>query len=206
MNTTQQKTTQSTGAPTQAGRRGFGGHGAPRRDGGRPVVKSEYKDKILDLRRVTRVVAGGKRMSFRATVVIGNEKGQVGIGVGKGLDVAQAVDKGKLKAKKNLITIPLKGRTIPHEVLAKYSAAKVIIKPAKLGHGLKAGGSVRDVLLMAGVKDATSKTLGTTKNKLTNGMAAIEALKKLRVVEKGEKRKAEVVEAVIEKPEAQEEA
>jgi len=204
MNTTQQKTTQSTGAPTQAGRRGgFGGHGAPRRDGGRPVVKSEYKDKILDLRRVTRVVAGGKRMSFRATVVIGNEKGQVGIGVGKGLDVAQAVDKGKLKAKKNLITIPLKGRTIPHEVLAKYSAAKVIIKPAKLGHGLKAGGSVRDVLLMAGVKDATSKTLGTTKNKLTNGMAAIEALKKLRIVEKGEKRKAEVV---VEKVETTEEA
>ena len=200
MNTTQQKTTTQ---PTE--RKSFGGHGAPRRDrnDGRPVVKSEYKDKILDLRRVTRVVAGGKRMSFRATVVIGNEKGQVGIGVGKGLDVAQAVDKGLFKAKKNLITIPLKGRSIPHEVLAKYSAAQVVIKPAKLGHGLKAGGSVRDVLLMAGVKDATSKTLGTTKNKLTNGMAAIEALKKLKVVVKGGVKKAE---AVAEKPEVQEEA
>ena len=201
MNNTQQKTTTQ---PTE--RKSFGGHGgAPRRDrnDGRPVVKSEYKDKILDLRRVTRVVAGGKRMSFRATVVIGNEKGQVGIGVGKGLDVAQAVDKGKLKAKKDLITIPLKGRSIPHEVLAKYSAAQVVIKPAKLGHGLKAGGSVRDVLLLAGVKDATSKTLGTTKNKLTNGLAAIEALKKLRIVEKGGVKKAEVV---AEKPEVQEEA
>ena len=202
MNTTQKTTTQSTE------RKGFGqggpargGFGGPRRDARDMKPKSEYKDKILDLRRVTRVVAGGKRMSFRATVVIGNEKGQVGIGVGKGLDVAQAVDKGKLKAKKNLITIPLKGRSIPHEVLAKYSAAQVVIKPAKLGHGLKAGGSVRDVLLMAGVKDATSKTLGTTKNKLTNGMAAIEALRKLKVVEKIGKKKAEVV---AEKPEVQE--
>ncbi len=152
--------------------------------------KSEYKDKILDLRRVTRVVAGGKRMSFRATIVIGDEKGHVGIGVGKGLDVAQAMDKGKIKAKKNLIAVPLKGRSIPHEVLAKYSAAQVIIKPAKLGHGLKAGGSVRDVLLMAGVKDATSKTLGTTKNKLTNALAAVEALKKLKESEKKPKKAA----------------
>ncbi|HBI26081.1 TPA: 30S ribosomal protein S5 [Candidatus Wolfebacteria bacterium] len=174
----------------------------PRRDSREMKPKSEYKDKILDLRRVTRVVAGGKRMSFRATVVIGNEKGQVGIGVGKGLDVAQAVDKGKLKAKKNLITIPLKGRSIPHEVLAKYSAAQVVIKPAKLGHGLKAGGSVRDVLLLAGIKDATSKTLGTTKNKLTNGMATIEALKKLKVVVKTGGIKAE---AVKEQPEVPEE-
>ncbi len=144
-------------------------------------VKSEFKEKMLDLRRVTRVVAGGKRMSFRATVVIGDEKGRVGLGIGKGLDVPQAIDKAKTQAKKNLITVPLKGRTIPHEVEAKYSAAYVIIKPAKLGHGLKAGGSIRNVLLLCGVKDATSKALGTTKNKLTAAMAAIEALKQLKV-------------------------
>ncbi|PIR44131.1 30S ribosomal protein S5 [Candidatus Wolfebacteria bacterium CG10_big_fil_rev_8_21_14_0_10_31_9] len=145
----------------------------------KPKIKSEYKEKVIDLRRVTRVVAGGKRMSFRATVVIGDEKSKVGIGVAKGLDVAQAVDKAKLRAKKNLIVVPLKGRSIPHEVEAKYSAAYIKIKPAKLGHGLKAGGASRSVLLLAGIKDATSKTLGKTKNKLTNAMATIEALKML---------------------------
>lgn len=142
--------------------------------------KSEYREKVIDMRRVTRVVAGGKRFRFRATVIIGDEKGKVGVGVAKGLDVAQAVDKAKTDAKKTLISIPLQDRTIPHETEAKFSAAKVIIKPAKKGHGLKAGGAVRQVLLLAGVRDATAKCLGGTKNKLTNAMAAIEALKKLK--------------------------
>lgn len=142
--------------------------------------KSEFKEKVLDMRRVTRVVAGGKRFRFRATVVIGDEKGRVGVGIAKGLDVPQAVEKAKLNAKKKLITISLKDRTLYHEVDAKFSAAKVIIKPAKNGHGLKAGGAVRVVLLLAGVRDATAKCLGRTKNKLTNALAAIEALKKLK--------------------------
>ena len=142
--------------------------------------KSEFKEKVLDMRRVTRVVAGGKRFRFRATVVIGDEKGRVGVGIAKGLDVPQAVEKAKLNAKKKLITISLKDRTLSHEVDAKFSAAKVIIKPAKNGHGLKAGGAVRVVLLLAGVRDATAKCLGRTKNKLTNALAAIEALKKLK--------------------------
>lgn len=141
---------------------------------------SEYKEKVLDLRRVTRVMAGGKRFKFRATVVIGNEKGTVGIGIAKGMDVQQSVDKAKTRAKKNLISLKLKGKTIPHEVDAKFSAAKVLVKPAKEGHGLKAGGAVRTVLLLAGVRDATAKCLGGTKNKLTNAMATIEALKKLK--------------------------
>lgn len=144
-------------------------------------AKSEYKEKVLDLRRVTRVVAGGKRFRFRATVVIGDERGRVAVGIAKGIDVAQAIDKAKVAAKKRVITVPLKDRTIPHEVEAKFSAARVIIKPAKRGHGLKAGGSVRQVLLLVGVRDATAKCLGRTKNKLTNAMAAIEALKKLRI-------------------------
>jgi len=144
------------------------------------IGKNEYKEKVLDLRRVTRVVAGGKRFRFRATVVVGDEKGKVGVGIAKGLDVAQAVEKAKLSAKKKLITILLKDHTIPHEVEAKFSAAKVIIKPAKKGHGLKAGGAVRAVLLLAGVRDATAKCLGRTKNKLTNAMTTIEALKKLK--------------------------
>ncbi len=142
--------------------------------------KSEFKEKVLDLRRVTRVVAGGKRFRFRVTVVIGDEKGRVGVGIAKGVDVAQAVDKAKILARKNIIVVPLKDRSIPHEVEAKFSAARVIIKPAKGGHGLKAGGSVRQVLLLVGVRDATAKCLGGTKNKLTNAMAAIEALKKLK--------------------------
>ncbi len=142
--------------------------------------KSEFKEKVLDLRRVTRVVAGGKRFRFRATVVIGDERGRVGVGIAKGIDVAQAVDKAKVIAKKRIITVPLKDKTIPHEVEAKFSAARIIIKPAKNGHGLKAGGSVRQVLLLVGVRDATAKCLGGTKNKLTNAMAAIEALKKLK--------------------------
>lgn len=145
-----------------------------------PRKKSEYKEKVLDMRRVTRVVAGGKRFRFRATVIIGDERGKVGVGVAKGLDVAQAIDKAKTDAKKHLIIVPLNKRTIPHEEEAKFSAARVIIKPAREGHGLKAGGAVRQVLLLAGVRDATAKCLGGTKNKLTNAMATIEALKKLK--------------------------
>ena len=95
------------------------------------------------MRRVTRVVAGGKRFRFRCTLVLGDEKGRIGVGVAKGLDVQQAMAKAKVDAKKNMITIKLKdGRTIPHEVMAKYSAAKVLLKPAAKGHGLRAGGAV----------------------------------------------------------------
>ena len=113
-------------------------------------------------------------------MAVGDEKGRVGIGIAKGVDAASSIGKAKAGAQKNLITINLKGKTIPHEVYAKFSAAKVIIKPAKEGHGLKAGGAVRTVLLLSGVKDATAKCLGRTKNKLTNALATIEALKKLK--------------------------
>lgn len=141
---------------------------------------SEYKEKIIDLRRVTRVVAGGKRMRFRATVVLGNEKGKVGVGIAKGSDVADAVNKAKRDAKKHLISVALRDRTIPHEVEAKYSAARIRLKPARLGHGLRAGGAARSILSLAGIKDITAKVLGRTPNKLTNAMAAIEALKQLK--------------------------
>jgi small subunit ribosomal protein S5 len=145
------------------------------------VSHDEFKERVLDNRRVTRVVAGGKRFRFRVTIVIGDEKGRVAIGVAKGLDVQQAVAKAKADAKKNIITINLKdGRTIAHQVDAKYSAAKVLIKPASKGHGLRAGGSVRFVLAFAGIKDATAKVLGRTPNKLTNAKATLEALKKLK--------------------------
>ena len=149
----------------------------------RPVRKpDEFKERVLDMRRVTRVVAGGKRFRFRATVVVGDEKGRIGVGIAKGIDVQQAVGKANLDAKKNMITIGLQdGHTIAHEVLAKYSAAKVLVKPATKGHGLRAGGAVRVVLAFAGIKDATAKCLGRTPNKLTNALATIEALKKIKV-------------------------
>lgn len=142
--------------------------------------KDEFEEQVLDLRRVTRVTAGGKRFRFRATVVIGNGKGKIGVGISKGPDVQAAIGKAKNHAKNNLIELKLKGSTIPHEVEAKFSAAKVLIKPAKPGHGLMAGGSPRVVLKLAGVQDATAKCLGQTSNKLTNALATIRALKKLK--------------------------
>ena len=162
--------------PPQSNSRG------PRRPDRGPKPKEEFKERVLDMRRVTRVTAGGKRFRFRCTIVLGDEKGRVGIGLAKGLDVQQAIAKAKADAKKNMIAVNLKDqRTIAHEVDAKYSAARVLLKPGSLGHGLRAGGAVRFVLSFAGVKDGTAKILGRTPNKLTNAMAAIEALKKLKV-------------------------
>ncbi len=146
--------------------------------------KSEYQEKVLEIKRVTRVMAGGKRMSFRATLILGDKKGKVGLGIGKGLDVAAAVEKAKRQAQKNLISVNLKDkRTIPHEIDEKYSAARIRLKPAKLNHGLIAGGPVRAVLELVGVKDISAKILGRTTNKLTNAMATIKALEKLEKME-----------------------
>ncbi len=146
----------------------------------RSPKKDEFSEQVLDIRRVTRVTAGGKRFRFRATVVVGNNKGKVGIGIGKGPDVQSAISKAKARAKNNVIEIKLKNGTIPHEVEAKFSAANVLIKPAAPGHGLMAGGSLRVVLSSVGVRDATAKCIGRTKNKLTNALATIEALKKIK--------------------------
>lgn len=142
--------------------------------------RDNFEEQVLDIRRVVRVTAGGKRFRFRATVVVGNGKGKVGVGVAKGKDTQAAIEKARSQAKRNLIEIKLKGNTIAHEVEAKFSAAKVLVKPAVAGHGLLAGGSPRIVLHLVGVQDATAKCLGRTKNKLTNAMATIEALKVLR--------------------------
>lgn len=141
--------------------------------------KSEFQDKVLEVRRVTRVVAGGKRFSFRVTAVVGDRRGRVGIGVAKGLDVASAVQKARRQAEKNITKIILKdNRTIIFDVEAKYGAARVRLKPARPGNGLIAGGSCRVVLELAGIKDISAKILGRTTNKLTNAMATLEALKK----------------------------
>lgn len=166
------------------------------RRGGRQERKpSEFKEKVVDLRRVTRVMGGGKRFRFRATLIIGDEKGRVGVGMGKAADVVGAIGKAKNDAKKNLITIVRDKGTIPHEVMAKFSAARVVLKPAKEGNGLVAGGATRVVLSMAGIKDVTAKCLSKTSNKVTNAMATIEALKKL----KGKDKKVRTIKAAPKK-------
>lgn len=143
--------------------------------------KSEYEQKLIDLRRVARVMAGGRRFTFRAAMVIGDQKGRVGFGLGKAADTSQAIEKAVRRARQNLISVPLtKYQSIPHEIYAKFGSARVILKPAKSGKGLMAGGSARAVLAMAGVKNVSAKILSHTKNKLTNALATLEALKKLK--------------------------
>ena len=139
--------------------------------------KPEFDQQILDLSRVTRVTKGGKQMSFRACVVIGDRKGRVGFGLEKGKDVQIAVEKAVNHAKKNLIHIPIVKETIPHRVDAKFKAGRVMIKPAPRGSGIIAGSSLRVVLELAGVPNASGKIMGKTNNKVTNLKAAIEALK-----------------------------
>lgn len=143
--------------------------------------RDEFESKLLDLARVTRVSAGGKHFKFRAVVVVGNKNGKVGVGVAKGLDVAQAMDKATRLAKKNLIEIPISNETIPHEVDAKFGPAKILLRPQRKGRGLVAGGVVRVICTLSGVKNISSKVLGRTGNKLNNAKATIEALKKLKM-------------------------
>ena len=142
--------------------------------------KDNLEEALIDLSRVTRVVSGGKRMRFRATMVVGDLKGKVGVGVAKGLDVEQAITKARTVAQRNMIDVKMKGKTIPHEVKAKFGAAKVLIKPAVAGHGLVAGGAPRVVLKLAGVQDITAKCLGASSNKLNYAVATIMALKTIR--------------------------
>ncbi len=138
--------------------------------------KPEFDQQIVDLARVTRVTKGGKQLSFRACVVIGDRKGRVGFGIDKGKDVQGAVEKALNRAKKNLIRVPIVNQTIPHRVDAKYGAAKVMIKPAPKGSGVIAGSSVRTVLELAGIANASAKILGKTNNKINNVKAAFVCL------------------------------
>ncbi|MFA6159677.1 MAG: 30S ribosomal protein S5 [Parcubacteria group bacterium] len=138
--------------------------------------KPEYDQKLLDLARVTRVVKGGRRFRFRATLVIGNRKGKVGVGVGKGADVTDAIKKAFDDGKKNMINVDVKKNTIPHDMFIKSGSAKIMLKPAPEGRGIVAGGAVRAVVDLAGIKDIVSKSLGTA-NKLNVARATIEALR-----------------------------
>ena len=139
--------------------------------------KSEYEQKLIDLRRVARVMAGGRRFTFRAAMVIGNQRGQVGFGLGKAADTSQAIEKAVRRARQNLISVPLtKDQSIPHEIYAKFGSARVILKPAKSGKGRCSSTPLQRPI------DVSAKILSHTKNKLTNALATLEALKKLKTL------------------------
>ena len=141
----------------------------------------EFEEEVIQIDRVTRVVKGGRRLRFRATVVVGNHKGKVGVGIGKSTEVQGAIQKAISQAKKSLILVPMVGQTIPHRVQMKFKSAKLIIMPACPGTGIIAGGPLRKIIELAGVKDVLSKCLGS-KNRLSNSQAAIMALSKLETI------------------------
>lgn len=169
------------GGPARPGARG----GAPRKGGPRgggsfERVRPEYDSKLIQIRRVTRVVSGGRRFSFSVALVAGNRKGSVGVGIGKAADTSLAVEKATKNAKKNMIKVRLTNEmSIPHRVEAKEASASVMIMPAP-GRGMVAGSSVRNVLELAGIKNVSAKILSGSKNKLNNARAAVKALDQIQ--------------------------
>lgn len=181
------------GGGQRRGRRGNregGGPGGPGGGRGRGPAggdraereQSEWEEKIIQVRRVTKVVKGGKKLSFRAVVVVGNQKGQVGIGVGKAAEVIGAIQKAVVDAKKSLVNVPLVGATIPHQIVGKQGSSRIILKPASKGTGIIAGGAARSILELAGVGDVLAKSLGS-RSPLNVARATIDGLSRLRTFE-----------------------
>jgi len=144
-----------------------------------PQLDSEFFERVVQVNRVSKKTKGGDKRSLSVLVVVGDRKGRVGVGLGKAQEVQSAVRKATAYAKKHMITVPIKGRTIPHQILVKYGAARVLLKPAPVGTGVIAGGAVRVVVEAAGIHDIVSKSLGT-KNKASNVYATMQALGQLR--------------------------
>ncbi len=149
----------------------------------------EFAESVIQIDRVTRVVKGGRRLRFRATVCVGNNKGKVGIGIGKSNEVTGAIQKATHKAKKNMFLVPLDGTTIPHDVQVKFKSSELLLLPASEGTGIIAGGTVRKVLELAGVKNVLSKAFGSN-NRVNVAKAALSALEMLRVTPKMERKAA----------------
>ena len=147
-----------------------------------PEKKDEFEKVTVDIRRVTKVVKGGRNMRFSALVVTGDGKGKVGVGMGRGAEVSIAMDKAGIDAKKHIVEIPLKDTTIPHEVIGKFEKTKVIMMPAKKGNGIIAGGSVRSVVELVGIKDITTKMYGSN-NPVNCVKATLNGLQQLRSAE-----------------------
>ena len=165
------------GRASRSGRQGRGGRRDDRRNV-RDDAPKEFEELVINIDRVSRVVKGGRRFRFKALVVVGNRKDKVGVGVAKGADVQAAVAKATSVAKKHLITLPLNGETIPHDSEVKFSGARVLIKPAAPGTGIIAGGVVRQIIGVTGIRNLLTKSLGST-NKVNIAYATIEALKSL---------------------------
>lgn len=182
----QDKKTYSSGKDTKRFNKKGGGRRGRRKDQKR---ENEYEQKIIDLARVTRVMAGGKRMRFRACVAIGDQKGKVGLGLAKGVDVSIAINKAVSQARKNMINVPIVENTIPHKVVIKEGASHLMFKPAPEGTGVKAGGIVRMILELAGVPNVSSKIFGST-NKVNNAKTTLKALSSFKAdAQKGRKKK-----------------
>ena len=173
----------SRGGSSYGGSRGGAGGAGARPGGSRPGgrrpfterAKPEYDQKILAIRRVTRVVSGGRRMTFSVALAIGDRKGMVGLGTGKAIDTSMAIQKAQKAAKKNMLKLKLtKTQSLPHDISAKFSSARVMLMPNR-GRGLISGSATRDMLLLAGVKDVTTKILSGSKNKLNNARATMKA-------------------------------
>ncbi len=156
------------------GRGRFGSRGPGSRS---PKEKSEFDSKAIDIARVTRVTRGGKRFSFRTTMILGDGKGRVGLGIAQGVDVAQSMQKATNRAKKHMITVAMTDqKSIPYEITQKYNSALVLLKPAVLGHGVKAGGPVRVIAKLVGIENITAKLLTRTTNKINIARATLAAL------------------------------
>lgn len=173
--------TQKEVAPRNAPKQKFAPKGKNNRDRANreDKPKDPFETKLISVKRVTKMFKGGRRMKLSVFVAVGDKKGRVGLGIGKGDDVRQAQDKAVEKAKKNLVFIQLKGNTIPHDVLLKFKSARVVIKPAAPGTGIVAGSSMRMVAEVAGVNDMLGKILGTN-NAITNAYATVAALQSLK--------------------------
>jgi len=143
-----------------------------------PKIEKEFEEKVVQVNRVSKKTKGGNNISFSVLVVVGDRKGKVGVGLGKAKNVSSSIAKAVDYAKKHLIVVPLRGTTIPHDVRVKLGAAEVLLKPAPVGSGVIAGGAVRAVVEAAGIKDISSKVLGT-KNQASNVYASLQALKEL---------------------------
>lgn len=157
---------------------------------------SEFKEKLVAVNRVTKVVKGGRNFRFSALVVVGDEKGRVGAGMGKAAEISEAIRKGTEDAKKHLINVPLLDTSIPHEAIGRFGTGKVVLLPAPEGTGVIAGGAARAVLELAGVKDIRTKSYGTN-NKINMVKATLEGLKQLRSAEQVAKLRGKTVEDIL---------
>ena len=157
---------------------------------------SEFKDRLVAVNRVSKTVKGGRNMRFSALVVVGDEKGRVGAGMGKAAEIPEAIRKATDDAKKHLINVPIEGTTVPHDTVGYYSTAKVVLLPAPEGTGVIAGGAARAVLEMAGIRDIRTKSYGTN-NPINMVKATIEALRKLRSAEQVAKMRGKTVEEIL---------